>query len=293
MKDMFAIYKRNIQLVAVLHLKAGLSKQEEDDITLNHVQVFCDSPSFRVNVPDRYLLAIRGRPAVLGCEFTPDPDLSSLVITWQRSENSQVVHSFYYQQDQLDRQSREFHNRTSLFISELGKGNASLRINSVLPKDAGQYLCQVSNAKGTGRAQIELDYGALYSEPKFYIHVNSTTVTVQFETEGFPKPEVIWLGEHGQNLSYHLELHDQTEDGLYVVKSSFEAQKPVVNVTFTLKNNLLNQYLQRPLFLSYVSNEAGDRSWKMAAIISLSIISVILFAVVMFLRFRKPIKLYL
>ncbi|XP_039528496.1 uncharacterized protein LOC120479783 isoform X5 [Pimephales promelas] len=183
--------------------------------------------SFRVNVPDKFLVVIRGRPAVLGCEFTPDPDLSSLVLTWQR--DSRVVHSFYYQQDQLDRQSPEYHNRTSLFISEIGKGNATLRINSVGPKDV-----------------------------------------VQFETEGFPKPEVIWLDEHGQNLNYHLELHAQTEDGLYLVKSSYEAQKPVVNITFTLKNHLLNQNLQRPVFLDYVSIEAGGRSWKTAAIISVN-----------------------
>ncbi|XP_039528494.1 CD276 antigen-like isoform X3 [Pimephales promelas] len=201
--------------------------------------------SFRVNVPDKFLVVIRGRPAVLGCEFTPDPDLSSLVLTWQR--DSRVVHSFYYQQDQLDRQSPEYHNRTSLFISEIGKGNATLRINSVGPKDV-----------------------ALYSEPRLSIHVNSSALTVQFETEGFPKPEVIWLDEHGQNLNYHLELHAQTEDGLYLVKSSYEAQKPVVNITFTLKNHLLNQNLQRPVFLDYVSIEAGGRSWKTAAIISVN-----------------------
>ncbi len=92
---------------------------------------------------------------------------------------------------------------------------------------------------------------ALYSEPRFNIHVNSTSVTVQFETEGFPKPEVIWLEEHNQNLSYHLEIQDQTEDGLFYIKSSCEVQKPVVNVTFTLKNHLLNQNLQRLVFLSY------------------------------------------
>jgi len=45
-------------------------------------------------------------------------------------------------------------------------------------------------------------------------------------------------------------------------------------------------------FLS-VSIEAGGRSWKTAAIISLSIISAILFAVVMFLLFKKTIKPYI
>ncbi|XP_042593203.1 CD276 antigen-like isoform X3 [Cyprinus carpio] len=207
--------------------------------------------SFKVTVPERYLLAIRGHPAVLGCEFTPDPDLSNLVVTWQRQEDARVVHSFYYQQDKLDRQSPEYHNRTSLYISELGKGNASLRMHPVGLKDAGQYLCQVSNAKGAGNALIELDYGALYSEPRFNIHVNSTAVAVQFETEGFPKPEVIWVGEHNQNLSSHLEIQDQTEDGLFYIKSSYEVQKSLVNVTLILKNQLLNQNLERLVFLSY------------------------------------------
>ncbi|XP_048061384.1 CD276 antigen-like isoform X2 [Megalobrama amblycephala] len=225
--------------------------------------------SFDVTVTDKHLLAIRGRPAVLGCEFTPDPDLSSLVITWQRSEDSQVVHSFYYQQDQLDRQSREFHNRTSLFISELGKGNASLRIAIVRPKDAGSYLCIVSNAKGTGRALMNVIYG------------------VQFETEGFPKPEVIWLGEHGQNLSYHLELHDQTEDGLYFIKSSYEAQKPAVNVTFTLKNNLLNQNLQRPVILSYDKDTTANQG---TIALVLSVVCVFLVIVIIWLV-RKRNKL--
>ncbi|KAK9964275.1 hypothetical protein ABG768_005465 [Culter alburnus] len=244
--------------------------------------------SFEVIVTDKHLLAIRGHPAVLGCKFTPDPDLSSLVITWQRSEDSQVVHSFYYQQDQLDRQSREFHNRTSLFISELGKGNASLRIATVRPKDAGSYLCIVSNAKGTGRALMKVIYGALYSEPRLSIHVNSSALTVQFETEGFPKPEVIWLGEHGQNLSYHLELHDQTEDGLYFIKSSYEAQKPAVNVTFTLKNHLLNQNLQRPVCLSYDKDITANQG---TIALVLSVVCVFLVIVIIWLvRKRKKLR---
>ncbi|XP_077092737.1 V-set domain-containing T-cell activation inhibitor 1-like isoform X2 [Siphateles boraxobius] len=226
--------------------------------------------SFEVTVTDKHLLAIRGGSAVLGCEFTPDPDLSNLVVTWQRSEDSQVVHSFYYQQDQLDRQSPEFHNRTSFFISELHKGNASLRIAEVRPKDAGLYLCIVSNAKGTGKALMKVTYG------------------VQFETEGFPEPEVIWLDEHGQNLSYHLELHDETEDGLYLVKSSYEAQKPAVNVTFTLKNHLLNQNLQRPVLLSYDKDTTANQG-TIALVLS-SVCFFLVIAIIWFVRRRNKRK---
>ncbi|XP_051504389.1 CD276 antigen-like [Myxocyprinus asiaticus] len=230
--------------------------------------------SFEVSVPHKHLVAIRDRPAVLGCIFTPDPNFSSLVVTWQRQEDSRVVHSFYYQQDQLDRQSPEYHNRTSLYISELGKGNASLKIAAVRPKDTGWYICIVSNDKGTERALLEVTYGALYSEPRLSIHVNSQTVTVQFETEGFPKPEVSWLGEQGQNLSHHLELYDQTEDGLYSMKSSYEVQKPAIKVTFMLKNHLLSQNLQRPVKISY--DDAAKRQ-VIIAVVVLSILCFLLF----------------
>ncbi|XP_073689033.1 V-set domain-containing T-cell activation inhibitor 1-like, partial [Garra rufa] len=243
--------------------------------------------SFELTAPNQHLLAIRGRPAVLGCKFTPDPDLTNLVVTWQRQEDSRVVHSFYYQQDQLDRQCPKYHNRTSLNVSELYKGNASLRIAAVRPKDAGRYLCIVSNTKGTGRASMQVTYGALYSEPRLSIHVNSSSLKVQFETEGFPKPEVIWLGEHNQNLSYHLEIHGHTEDGLYFIKSIFEAQKPVANVTFTLKNHLLNQHLQRPVFFSY---DKDTTDHMIITLVVLSVVCILLIIGIIWLAKQKQNK---
>ncbi|XP_050981431.1 CD276 antigen isoform X1 [Labeo rohita] len=250
------------------------------------MQVTCGA-SFEVITPNKHLLAIRGRPAILGCEFTPDTDLSNLVVTWQRQEDSRVVHSFYYKQDQLDRQSSKYQNRTSLYSSELGKGNASLIIAAVSPKDAGWYLCIVSNTKGTGRALMQVTYGAYYSEPRISILVNSSALKVQFETEGFPKPEVTWLGEHNQNLSCHMEIYGQTEDGLYFIKSIFEAQKPVVNVTFTLKNHLLNQNLHRPVFLSY---DKDTTDHMIIALVFLTVICFLLITGIFWLAIKKQKK---
>ncbi len=117
--------------------------------------------SFMVSIPNDHLIAVRGHPAVLGCHFTPHPDLSSLFIEWQRQEDSQVVHSFYYEENQLDHQSLEYHNRTSLYISKLSKGNAYLRIDGIGLKDVGWYLCKVNNINGAGKAKIKLDYGGM------------------------------------------------------------------------------------------------------------------------------------
>ncbi|XP_067242151.1 V-set domain-containing T-cell activation inhibitor 1-like isoform X7 [Chanodichthys erythropterus] len=114
--------------------------------------------SFSVTVPSSPVLVVRGATAFLSCEFEPDFNISNLVITWQREEDIRVVHSFYYQKDQLERQSSDYFNRTKLNHNELAKGNASLSIANFGLKDAGKYLCTVSNTKGTGKGVLELVY---------------------------------------------------------------------------------------------------------------------------------------
>lgn len=240
---------------------------------------------FEVTVPDKHLKAIRGHPAILGCRFTPDPDISNLVVTWQRQEDSQVVHSFYYQKDQLDRQSLAYRSRTLLYKSELAKGNASLQITAVKPEDTGGYMCIVTNSQGSARALIELTYGALYSEPRLSIQINCSAFIVKFETEGFPKPEVNWLGNQGEDLTHHLELIEQIKDGLYFIKSSYEAQRPMVNVTFTLKNHLLNQNLERPVILTY--DEVTATNQALVAVIVLAMLCIMLFICIILLTLRR------
>ncbi|KAL0178546.1 hypothetical protein M9458_027440, partial [Cirrhinus mrigala] len=92
-----------------------------------------------VTVPSSPVLAVRGATALLSCEFEPDPNFSNLVITWQRQESIKVVHSFYYERDQLERQNPDYLNRTVLNHKELAKGNASLSIANIGLKDAGNY----------------------------------------------------------------------------------------------------------------------------------------------------------
>lgn len=209
--------------------------------------------SFSVRVPPAPVVVVRGATAFLSCEFEPDVNISHLVINWQRQEDAQVVHSFYYQKDQLERQSKDYFGRTNLNHSELAQGNASLSIANFGLKDAGKYLCTVSNTKGTGKGELQLVYAAFYSEPRLSIHLKSSDVTVQYELEGYPMPEILWLGSRGQNITDHQEVSSASDGGLYYLKSSV-TQNSAFNVTFTLKNPNEHQELQRHVMLSYDEN---------------------------------------
>ncbi|XP_042593425.1 CD276 antigen-like [Cyprinus carpio] len=216
--------------------------------------------SFGVTVPSSPILVVRGATALLPCEFEPDPTMANLVITWQREEDARVVHSFYYEKDQLDRQSSDYVDRTKLNREALAGGNASLSIVNIGLKDAGNYLCIVSNIKGTDRGVVRLVYVASYSEPRLSILLKSTNVTVQYEMEGYPKPEVMWLGSEGQNLTGDLEVSPASDGGLYYLKSSYVTQSPVFSVTFTLKNPAAHQELQRHVNLTYDGNTSSNKS---------------------------------
>lgn len=90
---------------------------------------------------------------------------------------------------------------------------------------------------------------AFYTEPRLTISVNSSGALVQYETEGYPAPVVMWKGEDGENLTDHIQTSVQSneETGLCYVKSSYTAPNTPLSLTFILENHLLHQYLQRPV----------------------------------------------
>ncbi|KAJ8387913.1 hypothetical protein AAFF_G00148470 [Aldrovandia affinis] len=206
--------------------------------------------ALEVTVLERRVTGVRGQPTILGCSYSlPSGNLDNLVVTWQRVEDNQVVHSFYYGQDQLDLQSPNYRNRTSLYRSQLQTGNASLRLDRVCPRDSGRYLCSVSSQKGTDKAEVQLEYAAFYTEPRLSILVLPTSFSLQFESEGYPAPEVQWTDSAGQNLSHHQEVSGLGSDGLLFLRTRLAVEAPdlEVNLSFTLKNAALEQVLERPV----------------------------------------------
>ncbi|XP_035271982.1 CD276 antigen-like isoform X1 [Anguilla anguilla] len=235
--------------------------------------------AFEVSVPQRRVLAVRGRPVVLGCSYAPSlgNSLEDLVVTWQTAGDNLVLHSFYYGQDQLAQQSARYRNRTSMFRPLLGAGNASLRLDRVGPQDSGRYLCSVDSLLGNGKAEVQLEYAgettscprtadsqvqpgrAFYTEPKLNIQVHPSNISLEYQSKGYPAPQVQWTDSAGRNLTAREELSGPGEDGLLSLRTSVTLKDPGpgVNLSFTLRNAALGQVLERPVSLRLASDDIG------------------------------------
>lgn len=98
-----------------------------------------------VHVPEQPVVALHGMDATLNCSFThASPfNLSDLSVFWQLTDTQRSVHGYAEGRDKLVDQAERFANRTSLFPTQLGLGNASLLLSRVVVADEGSYTCFV------------------------------------------------------------------------------------------------------------------------------------------------------
>lgn len=211
---------------------------------------FCNG-EFEIKVPSAPVVAIHGHSTVLSCTFPVNGafDLGSSVITWQR--HLEVVHSFYHSRDQLDLQSRRYANRTSLYHSELERGNASLRLDHTTPEDAGEYTCAISTLTGSQKKSFPVKIAAFYTEPHLQVSTSPQSVELKLTSRGYPAPKVRWLDATGAELSNGTQTQLLTDtQGLYVVSSSLTQERGANStLTFLLWNKDLHQEIRREFSL--------------------------------------------
>ncbi|XP_040280837.1 HERV-H LTR-associating protein 2 [Bufo bufo] len=98
------------------------------------------------------LLAEQNKDVILPCSFTPG---ENVVIHWTTNDNKNV-HSYYTKENQLESQDKSYSGRTSLFLSEISKGNASLLIRDLKKSDENTYNCYMSTDAGKKEDKVTL-----------------------------------------------------------------------------------------------------------------------------------------
>ncbi|KAK6467671.1 CD276 antigen-like isoform X1 [Huso huso] len=115
------------------------------------------SDSESVTVPSS-VKCTEGQDCILSCTFYYRAGGwdKKLAVIWRRAEMDRIVNVYHDNTDQLADQHPQYVNRTSLFDSELQRGNASLLLRRVREGDAGKYTCFVSTPRlyGSGLTEV-------------------------------------------------------------------------------------------------------------------------------------------
>ncbi|XP_074837591.1 uncharacterized protein LOC142004070 [Carettochelys insculpta] len=88
-----------------------------------------------------------GEDITLNCSFGPVANHQSLNITWKKAPDL-LVHSYFSQLDQLEKQDEAYRGRTQLYPERFHEGNASLKLKKVHLTDEGLYTCHVKPKLG-------------------------------------------------------------------------------------------------------------------------------------------------
>lgn len=183
--------------------------------------------TMEVMVPEQPVVALHGRDATLNCSFSSNAsfNLSDLAVFWQLTDTQRSVHSYMEGRDQLVDQAEVFANRTSLFASQLGLGNASLLLKEVGVADEGSYTCFV-RVRDYGSAALLLQVAAFYSkpvvtlEPESNLRPGDEVALTCVAYGGYPQADVIWQDGSGRNLTDNITNSVvANEEGLFTMTS--------------------------------------------------------------------------
>ncbi|KAM9332666.1 uncharacterized protein KZ484_017773 [Pholidichthys leucotaenia] len=169
---------------------------------------------------DSGVFCVFNESCTVPCDFQVGDDI---LIHWYKVEPGNQkqlnVHSYYYGQDQLDKQNQEFTGRTSLFKKEISEGNASLLLTGVRVQDEGRYKCYSSTKKEGGPLFINLKVDALIH--KVTIKQEGKTITCSSDLI-YPEPKLTWSIRPPSKISLDnvTQVHQNKEQKLYNISGS-------------------------------------------------------------------------
>ncbi|MGH0152449.1 UNVERIFIED_CONTAM: hypothetical protein FKN15_022297 [Acipenser sinensis] len=134
----------------------------------------------------RSVKCTEGQDCILSCTFNYTAggwDEKSGVI-WRQAETHDIVHRIRNNTDQLADQSPQYVSRTSLFDSELQRGNASLLLRRVRQEDAGEYRCSVYTSGGPELSLIEVSVVPAENTTAPSVAAKPTTAPAPAQVEG-------------------------------------------------------------------------------------------------------------
>ncbi|NXU01458.1 HHLA2 protein, partial [Buphagus erythrorhynchus] len=162
------------------------------------------------------------KDCTLSCRFPPGRDE---VIHW--SKENKIVHSYYQQKDQLEKQDPHYRGRTHLFHENIPSGNASLKLSDLTMTDEGSYTCYVGTAQDRTEVKVLLRVRAPSSYALEYQKTNTERRLKCYAFLTYPAPNISW--EQGNVFVQETDREEARNGVLYSIRSD----KDIINMTDT------------------------------------------------------------
>ncbi|XP_039620693.1 uncharacterized protein LOC120536420 isoform X2 [Polypterus senegalus] len=218
------------------------------------VSVFSSQPN---------VVALRHTDVVLPCSFSVSPgpiDLRRVTVTW--NQYGFLVAKF----ENGDTTSR---HETTLFEENLGEGNASLLLRSIVKRDEGQYECEVSYAGEKGSASLAL---TIQVPPEVVLHPESVHLLTQHcvtcSAQNFYPKQInfIWTMSDVTKMPFNTTEPHLNPDGTYNSESVY-CFTPTSRdgLTCEVQHEALKEPLRRSV--TYVGLTGGEMALIVIAVI--------------------------
>ncbi|XP_065597707.1 programmed cell death 1 ligand 1-like [Cyrtonyx montezumae] len=100
------------------------------------------------------------------------------MLYWQKEDD--VVHFLHGGHDDLKYQDKQYHGRTSLFLSEVKHGNFSLKLSNVQLQDEAVYSCIYSQSgHQTQKSKIKLNVSDTLSTGEKHLSSGHTQISLR------------------------------------------------------------------------------------------------------------------
>ncbi|XP_028821812.1 uncharacterized protein hhla2b.2 isoform X2 [Denticeps clupeoides] len=156
---------------------------------------------------------------ILPCSFPPSIEE---IIHWHFGLNTdQTVHTYYHKKDQFKFQIPRYSGRTSLFSSQIPRGNASLLLRNVTWEDQGRYQCYISTKQASQESFVVL---TVKDEiPRVNISVKDHELMCS-STQTDPNPQLSWTTDPPSDMNAKTVISPESS-GLFSVKSTLDFNK--------------------------------------------------------------------
>ncbi|XP_069037831.1 polymeric immunoglobulin receptor-like [Lepisosteus oculatus] len=115
-----------------------------------------EKKSLVVTGADRVVTSYPGGEVVLNCSVDTHVPPEELEVEWLRTDSEVLVLLFSEGESRPESQHQSYRGRAELFPQEIPRGNFSLRLERMMPEDAGVYRCAVYTAQDSGETTVEL-----------------------------------------------------------------------------------------------------------------------------------------